>query len=79
MSISLVEPAQMRRKVADIIRAHLAKPKTDKNLRKPILVCTRTARTATELADYLKRELRDGDVRKILSIGTQRDLDEKFD
>ena len=76
VTVSLLEPSQMRRKVADLIRAHLAKKKTQKCIRKPILVCTRKATTAAELTEYLKRELRDSDVRKIVCLGTQRDLDD---
>ena len=69
----------MRRKVADTIKSQLEKVRTENFLRKPILVCTRTRQTSKDLTEYLKRELRDSDVKKILCLGTYRDYEEAVD
>lgn len=48
-------------------------------MRKPIIVYTRTAETAESLTDYLKRELRDIDCKKVLCLGSYEDVDSEWD
>ena len=59
----------MKKKVLDTIKSHLNKNKTDKFLRKPILVCTQNPSQATDLFAHLRDALlKDDDVRNIICL-----------
>lgn len=77
VSVMLVTPDSMRRKVADLIRHQLSKSKTEDFLRKPIVICVRSATKAKDLTDYLKHELRD--CKKILCLADYNQLEDSLD
>ena len=79
VSVALIAPDSMQQKVADTIKLQLQKSRSDNILRKPILVCTKEAETAKILTSFLKEELSDSNVKKIMCLTSYRDVDEQFD